>query len=142
MLVMFGDHLPNIEEAFIESLLGTKLSDLTVSQNQKRYVTPFLIWTNYNSDSGYIEKMSSNYLATLVLQQAGLKTTAYHRYLSAMYQKLPVIDTTGYITADNRYYTYDDKTEYTPILDGYRQVIYNYMFDQLNRSKSQYNLSE
>ena len=142
MLVMFGDHLPNIEEAFIESLLGTKLSDLTVSQNQKRYVTPFLIWTNYNSDSGYIEKMSSNYLATLVLQQAGLKTTAYHRYLSAMYQKLPVIDTTGYITADNRYYTYDDKTEYTPILDGYRQVIYNYMFDHLNRSKSQYNLSE
>ena len=142
MIVMFGDHQPSIEESFYESLLGAKISDLTVSQNQKRYVTPFLIWTNYPSKSGYIEKISSNYLSTLVMQQAGLKTTEYHRYLSAMYQKMPVIDTTGYITADNRYYTYDDDTEYTAILEGYRQVVYNYMFDQLNRSRSQFYLSE
>lgn len=135
MLVMFGDHQPSIEEEFIESLLGTDLDDVTVSQNQKRYVTPFLIWTNYNSQSGYIEKISSNYLSTLVLQQAGLQQTAYNTYLSALYQQIPVIDTTGYITADNRYYTYDADTEFTAALNGYDKIIYNYMFDQLNRKK-------
>lgn len=142
MIVMFGDHQPSIEEAFVESLLGSSLSDITVSQNQKRYVTPFLIWTNYDSTSGYIEKISSNYLSTLVLQQAGLKTTAYHRYLSALYRQIPVIDTVGYITSDNRYYTYDDETEYSAILDGYHNIIYNYMFDQINRHKDLFYLSE
>ena len=142
MLVMFGDHQPSIEEEFIESLLGTDLNDVTVSQNQKRYVTPFLIWTNYDSQSGYIEKISSNYLSTLVLQQAGLQQTEYNQYLSRLYQQMPVIDTTGYITADNRYYTFDADTEYTATLDGYDKIIYNYMFDQLNRKKDLFYLNE
>ena len=141
MIVMFGDHQPSIEEGFVESLLGSRISDLTVSQNQKRFVTPFLIWTNYDSESGYIEKISSNYLSTLVLQQAGLKTTLYQKYLSALYRQMPVIDTTGYITADNRYYTYDDETEYSTILDGYDKIIYNYMFDAINRNKELFYLS-
>lgn len=138
MVVLFGDHQPAVEEEFVESLLGTRLTNATVSQNQKRFATPFMIWTNYSSQSGYIEKMSANYLSTLILQQAGLQMTDYNRYLSSMYQKLPVIDTTGYITADNKYYTYDDDTEYTPLLDGYDKIIYNFMFDQLNRDREHF----
>lgn len=140
MIVMFGDHQPSIEDSFVESLLGSNLSDLTVTQTQKRYVTPFVIWTNYKSDSEYIEKMSTNYLSTLVLQQAGLQGTAYNHYLSAMYRRLPVIDTTGYITSDNKYYTYDDDTKYTETLDGYKKLVYNFMFDQINRDTDQFYL--
>ncbi|MGI6206175.1 MAG: sulfatase-like hydrolase/transferase [Anaerovoracaceae bacterium] len=138
MIVMFGDHQPSIEDEFIESLLGKSLDDLTVSENQKRYITPFVIWTNYNSQSGYIDKISVNYLSTLVLQQAGLATTDFNDYLSALYRKMPVIDTTGYITSDNKYYTYDDNTEYTELLNQYSKIEYNYLFDTINKDIEQY----
>lgn len=138
MIVMFGDHQPSIEDEFVESLLGSSIDNLTVSQNQKRYITPFIIWTNYSSQSGYIDKMSVNYLSTLVLQQAGLKTTTFNDYLSAMYRRMPVIDTTGYITSDNKYYTYDDSTKYTDLLDQYKKIEYNYLFDQINKDIGQF----
>ncbi len=140
MIVMFGDHQPSIETEFIEELLGKEISDLTTEENQKRYITPFLIWTNYNSQSGYIDKMSANYLSTLMLQQAGLPTTSYNDYLSAMYRSLPVIDTNGYITSDNRYYTFDDDTDYTELLAGYNRIEYNNLLDTLGRVDSLYYL--
>lgn len=141
MIVMFGDHQPSIEDEFVESLLGDSISDLTVSQNQKRFITPFIIWTNYKSQSGYIDKMSVNYLSTLVLQQAGLQKTQFNDYLSALYRHMPVIDTTGYITSDNKYYTYDDQTQYTETLDQYKKIEYNYLFDQISKDTAQFCLS-
>ena len=131
IILMFGDHQPSIEDEFVESLLGSELTELTVEQKQKRYVTPFILWANYNIDEGYIDRMSSNYLSTLLLQTAGIKTTQYNDYLSAIYSKLPVIDTTGYITADGTYHTYDETTEYTELLAGYEKVQYNNLFDNL-----------
>lgn len=131
IILMFGDHQPSIEDDFIESLLGNELTELTVEEKQKRYVTPFILWANYNIDEGYIDRISSNYLSTLLLQTAGIKTTQYNDYLSAIYSKLPVIDTTGYITADGTYHTYDENTEYTELLAGYEKVQYNNLFDNL-----------
>ena len=111
MIVMFGDHQPSIETDFVEEVMGKKLEDLSLEEKQKRFVTPFVLWANYDIPEGYIDMISSNYLSTLLLQTAGLETTQYNKFLSALYKQLPVIDTTGYITADGRYYTYDDKTK-------------------------------
>ncbi len=134
MIVMFGDHQPSIETSFISEVMGKSVNSLTLEETQRRYVTPFIIWTNYKSESGYIEKMSANYLSTLVLQRAGLKTTAYNDYLSALYSELPVIDTTGYISSDGIYYSYDDESRYSGYLKDYEKIVYNHLFDASNRS--------
>ena len=48
VIVMFGDHQPKIETEFYEELFGKSLDDLTVEEDQKRYITPFVIWANYD----------------------------------------------------------------------------------------------
>ena len=133
IICMFGDHQPNIETEFVESLLGSDISDLNTEDNQKRFATPFVIWANYNIEEGYVDKMSANYLSTLLLQTAGLQTTKYNDYLSALYRYVPVIDSNGYITADDEYYTFDETSEYTGLLEGYEQVQYNNLFDTIGR---------
>lgn len=138
MIVMFGDHQPSIETSFVSEIMGKPVNSLTVEETQRRYVTPFIIWTNYSSESGYIDKMSANYLSTLVLQRAGLETTAYNDYLSAMYSELPVIDTTGYISSDDIYYTFDDESKFTDTLNDYKKIIYNHLFDKTGRKDDLY----
>lgn len=133
IVVVFGDHHPSIETEFVEELMGKKISDLTTEEKQRRYVTPFVIWANYDIPEGYVDKMSSNYLSTLLLQTAGIQGTKYNDYLNAIFQYLPVIDTTGYISADDKYYTFDEKSEYDELLNGYKKVQYNNIFDSLGR---------
>lgn len=142
IILMFGDHQPSIETDFIEEVLGKKLEDLSLEEKQKRFVTPFVLWANYDIPEGYIDMISSNYLSTLLLQTAGLETTPYNKFLSALYKQLPVIDTTGYITSDGKYYSYDDKTEYTDILDTYKKIQYNNLFDTAGRHEELFYLND
>lgn len=142
IILMFGDHQPSIETDFVEEVLGKKLEDLTLEEKQKRYVTPFVLWANYDIPEGYIDMISSNYLSTLLLQTAGLETTQYNKFLSALYKQIPVIDTTGYITADGKYYTYDDKTKYTDLLKAYEKIQYNNLFDAAGRHEELFYLND
>lgn len=142
IILMFGDHQPSIETEFVEEVLGSKIEDLTLEQKQRRFVTPFVLWANYDIPEGYIDMMSSNYLSTLLLQTAGLETTAYNDYLSAMYKQIPVIDTTGYITADGSYHTYDEDNEYTELLKGYEKIQYNNLFDAAGRHEDLFYINE
>ena len=142
IILMFGDHQPSIETDFVEEVMGKKLEDLSLEEKQKRFVTPFVLWANYDIPEGYIDMISSNYLSTLLLQTAGLETTQYNKFLSALYKQLPVIDTTGYITADGKYYTYDDKTKYTDLLKAYEKIQYNDLFDAAGRHDDLFYLND
>lgn len=130
IICMFGDHQPAIETPFIEGLLGSSLDNLTIQQDQSRFVTPFVIWANYDIKEQYIDKLSSNYLSSLLLQTAGLPMTDYNKYLLQLSKTLPVIDSVGYIDADNNYYTYDKPSAYSNLLSDYNKVQNNNMFDE------------
>lgn len=142
IICMFGDHQPYLEVGFFESLLGSDLDHLSIEQTQSRYVTPFVIWANYDIPEQYIDKISSNYLSTLVLQTAGVQMTSYNEYLSKLYQTLPVIDSIGYIDKDNHYYSYDEDSPYTSLLDEYKKIQYNNLFDTKNRADSLFYLNK
>lgn len=101
IICMFGDHLPSIEDEFYEELFGTSLDNLTTEQQQLRYMTPFVIWANYDIPEATLDQISANYLSTLVLQTAKLPLTQYNKYLASLYQKLPIINTVGYVDSDN-----------------------------------------
>ena len=133
VICMFGDHQPSIETSFISEIMGvSNLSNLTPEQEQSRHCTPFIIWTNYDIEEQYIDKLSSNYLSSLVLQTAGVKLTEYNRYLLKLSKTLPVIDTVGYIDNLGNYYKWSDASPYTNLLDDYEKVQYNNIFDQQN----------
>lgn len=133
VICMFGDHQPSVESEFIAEVMGvSNLSSLTPEQEQSRHCTPFYIWANYDIEEKHIDKLSSNYLSSLVLQTAGVKLTEYNKYLLRLSETLPVIDTVGYIDNQNVYYKWSDASPYTALLDDYEKVQYNNIFDQQN----------
>lgn len=135
VICMFGDHQPSIETDFIASLLGVNnINNLTPEQEQARHATPFYIWANYDIEEKYIDKLSSNYLSSYVLDVAGVNLTEYNKYLIKLSETLPVIDTVGYIDFNNNYYKWSDKSEYSGILSEYEKIQYNAIFDSKHQN--------
>ena len=133
VICMFGDHQPSVETGFICEALGVdSLSGLTSQQEQSRHITPFIIWANYDIEEQQIDKLSSNYLSSLVLKTAGVKLSEYNQYLLKLSETLPVINTVGYIDNENNYYKWSDVSPYSHLLDEYEKIQYNNIFDQKN----------
>ena len=131
IICMFGDHQPSVENEFVAEVIGVdSLSDLTPEQEQSRHCTPFIIWANYDIEEKEIERLSSNYLSSLVLETAGVKLTEYNKYLLNLSKTLPVIDTVGYVDAEGNHYKWSDSSPYSHILHDYERVQYNNIFDQ------------
>ena len=141
IICMFGDHQPSIENEFYEEVLGSDLNSLTREQEQSRYVTPFVIWANYDIPEATVEKMSANYLSTLLLQTAGLELTDYNKFLASMYQQLPVIDTVGYIDTEDNYYGHDESSDYSDLLNIYSRIQYNNLIDTDNKENQLFYLN-
>ena len=142
MICMFGDHFPSVEDEFYEEMLGSSLDELTVEQEQKRYATPFVIWANYDIQEAEVDTISANYLSTLLAQTAGLPLTQYQKYLSVLYQSLPVIDLVGYIDSDGEYYESGAETPYDDLLHQYNCIEYNALLDKTDRDDSLFYLQE
>lgn len=81
MIVMFGDHQPSVEDEFFDEIAGMPSADVPAGDHLMWYETPFLIWTNYESGSEQKGKISAIYLASELLDQAGLDMTPYQRFL-------------------------------------------------------------
>ncbi len=143
IICMFGDHQPTIEPEFVAELLGSKnVSNLSVEQEQKRHVTPFYIWANYDIEEQEIERMSVNYLSSLVLKTANVELTEYNRYLLKLYETLPVINTVGYIDNEGNHYKWSDSSPYTDLISEYEKIQYNCIFDSKNLKKDTFYLKD
>ena len=142
MICMFGDHFPSVEDEFYEEMLGSSLDELTVEQEQKRYATPFVIWANYDIQEAEVRAISEYYQSTLLAQTAGLPLTQYQKYLSVLYQSLPVIDLVGYIDSDGEYYESGAETPYDDLLHQYNCIEYNALLDKTDRDDSLFYLQE
>lgn len=93
IVLMFGDHQPYVEDEFYEYLFE-KSGD---TNNERKYITPFVLWANYDIETMKINDISANYLSTILLEVAGLNTTTYNTFLKQLYEEIPVITGNGYI---------------------------------------------
>ena len=131
IILFFGDHQPPyFEDEFWEAIMEDPTNETT------KYITPFLLWANYDIEEKYIDKISLNYLSILLMDTAGLKTTTYMNFLKNMQTEIPVITGNGYIDNENNYYTFDSQSKYSDILDKYELLQYNNVFDYKNRINS------
>lgn len=135
VICMFGDHQPSIEVAFVEEVMGKPVSALSVEEEQKRHMTPFYIWANYDIEEKEIERLSANYLSSLVLKTAGAQLTEYNKYLLELSKTLPVIDTVGYIDKDGNNYSWNSVSEYSDLLKKYEFIQHNNVFDKSNKKE-------
>ena len=134
IICLFGDHQPSVESEFYEELFGKPLDELTIEEEEQMYLTPFFIWANYDIEEETVDAISLNYLATLLLDVAGLPKTEYQQYLTELHEILPVINTLGYRDQEGNWYRIDDETSpYYDLIEDYRKVQYNHLLDKQNR---------
>lgn len=135
VICLFGDHQPSIEEDYIKALLGVKdLYNTPVEITQKRYTTPFVIWANYDIPEQEIPLLSANYLSSYVMKVAGMteaEMPVYNQYLLKLSETLPVINGVGIMDHTGTHYELE-KNPYINLLDGYKKVVYNHLFDDKN----------
>ena len=139
MIVMFGDHQPQVATDFYEEILGGEAAELDAATLQSRQKVPYLVWTNYDiACSGEGGEMSLNYLSTVVAQLAGVPLTSYQRFLMEGLEVLPVVNSVGYIdSAGNSTDREEELTEAAQeFLERYRIVQYNNLFDGKSRAAS------
>ena len=130
VILMFGDHQPNIEMDLFEKQPG--LSD--VAQRFTQYITPFVIWANYPIEAQYIEAISVNYLAALLLDAAGLPMTQYDQWLLRVAQHYPVVNLYGYGDNQGQSTLWDKKEKDWPQeLQQMNFLRYNRLYDEKNR---------
>ncbi len=124
MIIVFGDHLPTLDEEFYEEISGINYSDMSLEQKQVRYETPYLIWTNYDCDMEEIGKVSSNYFGSHVLKLANLEMSQYNKFQLYASEMIPNL---GYeITKEKSGITIP--LENQNIINMYECYQYNYIF--------------
>ncbi len=128
IIFMYGDHQPAVESTFYDSLLGEGSSQ-EGEDVLKKYQTPFIIWANYDIKETTIEKMSANYLGAYIMEQAGLKTTDYQKFLLKLRKNLPVITAMGAIDKDGNYYSSALDSPYSDMVKEYQILQYNNLID-------------
>ena len=140
MIVMFGDHWPKIEEGFMAEVLGSNRQKLGLVESQQTYTTPYVIWTNYPSDT-VEEDFSCNYLGSYILQLAGLEMPEYNQFLMNMKEELPIIGIGAVCDKDGNWYADDELPEkYSAMLNEYKILEYNNQFEKKNVIESLFTL--
>lgn len=133
IILMYGDHQPFIEDEFYEELYGKPLHELSDAENQRRYITHFFMWANYDIPSGTIPYISANYLSTLLAENANVKLTPYQNFQQNIYQDVPVVSALGCIDKDGNYFVYGDENTHSNRLATYAQLAYNNLIEEEKR---------
>lgn len=130
MIVFFGDHQPAVEEEFYEAVYQCALDELSQEDYVRRYITPFFIWTNYETKSMTKERMSTQFLACAVLERANLKWSEFFSFLRQMYRQTPVVHISGYYTSQWKWENWrgwEEKREY-PMFHQFDLLQYHNLF--------------
>ena len=130
VVLMFGDHQPELDLSAYE-----KKADLPeMAQQFTQQITPFAIWANYPIETEYVEGLSVNYLAALLLEKAGLPMTGYDQWLLEKAEEYPVVILQGYADAEgNSSLCDDDPANWPETLRRLNDLRYNRLYDDKNR---------
>ncbi|MCM1539690.1 MAG: LTA synthase family protein [Blautia sp.] len=88
IICMFGDHQPNLNNDFYHAIFQD--SGLTEEEQQAlKYITPYVIWANYDVDFAEYGDMSANYLGAAVMECAGVNLPPYYKFILQMQKQYP-----------------------------------------------------
>lgn len=115
MIVFFGDHQPNIEVGFLNSIAPYR--NQIVNSFLTRYETPFMIWANYDIDAkNDLGIVSPNFLSVKTLEFAGVPLSREYQMIRDLQEVAPAMNTWGY---------FDKTVSWNERKDTYREDILN-----------------
>lgn len=142
VILLFGDHQPNDDVGSpILELTGTELNPDDPAQKSRRYITPYVLWANYDVDWDIPEDLSLNYLGAMLMEQCGLELTGAQKHLLELAEDYPVISSQCYWDAQGNIHPISDYAGDTQLLE-YASLQYNYLIDVRNRSEEFWTLAD
>ena len=136
-VIFFGDHQPNVPSAFYDDLLGNTDGDSAPEEKQKKMVTPFFIWANYDIEEQQDVQISANYLTAFALDALGCSTSGYDDLRLAAWEQIPRINNAGYYLPDGSWLAMEN-VESDTLLAEYQMMQYAQLFDVKNRNDAWY----
>lgn len=131
MILIFGDHQPQVATNFYTEMLGGAFEDVDIAVAQQRQEVPFLLWANYDIPEQEGIVTSLNYLSTLLVETAGLPLTGYQTFLSGIQAEVPALNAMGYLDSQGVWHR-DRETlpeAAQTALNAYEMLQYNQLFD-------------
>lgn len=131
MIIFFGDHQPtNSVVSNVWKQNGKNGNALSEADEANRYKVPYFIWCNFEIASKTDTDTSTNFLATDILEAAGIPMTAYQSYLDSLSESYPVITSIRTENAEGRS---TDTKDVTDELNNYAILQYDCLFGNKNR---------
>ena len=133
IICFFGDHQPgSLDHELEKSVFEYDESQSELANNQRNFATPYFFWSNYDTEVKIEEAAanvtSPNYLASRLLNYAGLPMSAYERFLWEMQQNIGAANRFGYLGNDGVWYQYEGESPYSGWIDDYQILQYYHMF--------------
>ena len=111
IVAMFGDHQPSVEEEFFEELYGADLDDLDDETLERRYITPFMIWANFDIKEAENVKSSPCFLSNMIMETAKLPKSRVQMYLDDLQTQLSQLNPLGYYDTEGVWHKHEDCDE-------------------------------
>lgn len=110
MVVMFGDHMPNLETGFYEELYGKPLSSISYEESLSRYKIPFMIWTNYEMDAADKSEIKTSpcFLSNKMMEIAKLPKSRVQQYLDELQESMIQINPAVYTAPNGDHHMHSD----------------------------------
>lgn len=132
VILMFGDHQPyNSVAQPLLAHCGTVLNTADLVEGKKRYITPYIFWSNFDIEWTCPEDLSANYLSTVLVNALDLPKTDAQKFLLDLIEDYPVITARCLIDSQGNY-TSADEFSSIPRVNDYSIMQYNLVFDQNN----------
>ena len=136
VIVLYGDHLPNLTDNFTDYLKMTANQD-DPQYVLKRYESQILVWANYDISDSALAKIkesyiSTNYVSTFLSDIIGVDRTPLQQFLFQMHEDIPALDENYIVGKDGSVYKSDDKALPADIqnwVDKYRNYQYFGLYD-------------
>ena len=135
LLVFFGDHLPSMTEAYMETGYVGNMSAKTLEEELKMKETPLVVWNNYGQEIEEVGSVSTSFLPPLVMKWAQLESTNFYKFLDEIRKTLPAY--TSLVKQDANGQLYQQTPEqYKDLEKMYELLQYDMMFGEEYTSKS------
>lgn len=134
VILMFGDHQPSDYICNpILRLMGqdSSIRETSVDEFRKGYMVPYILWSNYDLETGKGEELSANYLGGYLLERIGLPLSGYQTWLSKLREEYPVVTANFYMDQQG-FHEWDELAEDSMVRD-YSILQYNNLSDWKHR---------
>ena len=129
IICVFGDHQPFLVDQFYEKLYGHSMNELSLEEQERKYMTPYLIWANYDTGTELSRKTTStNFLGAQLLKIAGALDNPFYKYLYSMQQEITEMNVDCYREKDGTLRAIKDGA--SDWLKNYQTVQYYELFDK------------